>query len=374
MRRTTIKELLHLIKTPYVTSIYAKNSLKYINMKVHITRPIPQNGIDLLKKEGIEVVLNQENILPSKEQIIERSKECEGLLPILTDTIDAELMDALPKLKIIANYAVGFNNIDIKAATERGIIVTNTPGVLNDTTADFAFTLMMAAGRHIIAADKFSREGKFDKWEPIGFLGQDIYKATLGIVGAGRIGTAMAKRAIGGFEMNVIYFDPKENETLNKLGAKKVEMDELLAESDFVSIHVPLFESTKHLINAEALKKMKKSAFIINTARGPVINEQDLVDALKTGEIRGAGLDVYENEPTIHPDLLQMDNVVLAPHIASASIGTRGAMARIAAENLIAFSKGENPITPVNPQVMENTQQRTINQKKTVGPRQAIHN
>jgi glyoxylate reductase len=329
-------------------------------MKVHITRPIPENGIQLLQEANIEVLLNSENILPTKQQIIERAKDCEGLLPILTDTIDAELMDALPNLKIIANYAVGFNNIDINAATERGIIVTNTPGVLNDTTADFAFTLMMAAGRLIIAADKFTRAGKFDKWEPVGFLGQDIHKATLGIVGAGRIGTAMAKRAIGGFEMEVLYFDPNNNEALDQMGAKQVQMEELLEQSDFVSVHVPLFEATKHLINANAFKKMKNSAFLINTARGPVVDEQALVEALQSGEIRGAGLDVYEDEPSVHPDLLKMDNVILAPHIASASIGTRGAMARIAAENLTAFSKGERPITPVNPEVLDLPQHRNL--------------
>ncbi|MDP3975958.1 MAG: D-glycerate dehydrogenase [bacterium] len=321
-------------------------------MRVYVCRPIPEVGIQILRDAGLEVEVNSENRVLSKEELKQAVKNSEAILSILTDPIDAEVMDAAPNLKIIANFAVGFNNIDVKAATERGILVTNTPGVLDDTTADFAFTLLMAAGRLLVDSDQFTRAGKFDKWEPMGFLGQDIHGATLGIVGAGRIGAAVAKRGMGGFQMKVLYFDPSENEELNKLGAKKVDMDTLLAQSDFVSLHVPLNPSTTHLISAKELKMMKKSAFLINTARGPVVDEQALVDALKAGEIRGAGLDVYEEEPKLKSGLFGLKNVILAPHIASASIQTRGKMATMAAENIVAFATGKKPLTPVNPEVL----------------------
>jgi len=323
-------------------------------MKVYVSRPIPQNAYKILKDAGLEVFANEENRILSKQELIENIKDVDALLPLLTDAIDDEVLASNPKLKIVANYAVGFNNINIEAATKRGILVTNTPDVLTDTTADMAFALLMTTARSIVPSDKFTRDGMFDKWEPLGFLGQDIHHATLGIIGAGRIGQVVAKRGHHGFDMKILYVDMSHNEYMDsELGATKVELDYLLQNSDFVSLHVPLFPNTHHLIGKDQFKMMKKTAVLINTARGPVVDEEALVEALKTGEIWAAGLDVYEKEPTVHHELLKMDNVVLAPHIASASIQTREEMGRIAAENIVLFLNGKKPLTPVNPAVLQ---------------------
>jgi glyoxylate reductase len=264
-------------------------------------------------------------------------------------------MDSAPRLRIISQYAVGYDNIDVKAATERGIYVTNTPGVLTETVADFTMALMMAIARRVVEADKYIRQGKWKVgWHPLYFLGTDLYGATLGIVGLGRIGSAVARRAKG-FDMKILYYDVVRRENLEKeLGAKFVDLDTLLKESDFVTLHVPLTPKTKDLIGERELKLMKPTAYLINTSRGKVVDEKALIKALKEGWIAGAALDVFYQEPT-PPDnpLLELDNVVVAPHIASASLETRSRMAEIVAENLIAFKEGKKPPTLVNPDVMK---------------------
>ncbi|MBM4086523.1 MAG: D-glycerate dehydrogenase, partial [Planctomycetes bacterium] len=276
-----------------------------------------------------------------------------GVLCLLTDTIDAEVLDAAKGAKIFANYAVGFNNIDVKAATERGILITNTPGVLTDATADMAWALLFSAARRIVEGDKYTRAGKFKGWSPMLFLGGDITGKTLGIVGAGRIGAAMARRSVG-FKMKVLYCDPTRNEELEReLGAKQVDMPTLLKESDFVSVHVLLTPATRHLIGEKELGMMKPTGYLINTSRGPVVDEAALVKALEEKKIAGAGLDVYEDEPKLKPGLAKLPNAVIPPHIASATIWTRGKMAEMAATNLVAALKGERPPNLVNPEVLK---------------------
>ncbi|HEX29262.1 TPA: D-glycerate dehydrogenase [Candidatus Poribacteria bacterium] len=320
--------------------------------KVYVTRRLPQPAIDMLE-ERFDVEIYPEDRAIPREVLMEKVKGIDALLPLLTDKVDAEVMDAAGEnLKIIANYAVGYDNIDVDAATKRKIAVTNTPGVLTETTADMAWALMFAVARRVVEADKFTRAGKFKGWGPMMFLGGDVYGKTLGVVGVGRIGSAVAKRAKG-FNMRVLYTDVVRNEEIEKeVGAKKVELDELLRESDFVTLHVPLMPSTRHLIGERELKLMKKTAYLINTSRGPVVDERALVEALRKGEIAGAGLDVYENEPELSPGLAELDNVVLTPHIASASVETRTRMATLAAENIIAFFEGKRPPTIVNPEVL----------------------
>ncbi|HID55069.1 TPA: D-glycerate dehydrogenase [Candidatus Poribacteria bacterium] len=321
--------------------------------KVYVTRKLPQPAIDMLE-ERFEVEIYPEDRAIPREVLMEKVRGIDALLPLLTDKVDAEVMDSAGgSLKIIANYAVGYDNIDVEAATKRKIAVTNTPGVLTETTADMAWALMFAVARRVVEADKFTRAGKFKGWGPMMFLGGDVYGKTLGVVGVGRIGSAVAKRAKG-FNMKVLYTDVRRNEEIEReVGAKKVELDELLRESDFVTLHVPLMPSTRHLIGERELKLMKKTAYLINTSRGPVVDEKALVEALKEGDIAGAGLDVYEDEPDLAPGLADLDNVVLTPHIASASVETRTRMATLAAENIIAFFEGKRPPTIVNPEVLE---------------------
>lgn len=310
--------------------------------KVFVTRKILEEGLNMLRERYDVEVSDYDGIIP-REMLLEKVKGADALLSLLTDNIDAEVMDAAgPNLKIIANYAVGYNNIDVEEATKRGIMVTNTPGVLTETTADFAWTLLMAIARRIVEADKFVREGKFRGWEPMLLLGTDVFGATLGIVGFGRIGQAMARRALG-FNMRVLYYDNSRiDEQIEKeLKATFVDLPTLLRESDFVTLHVPLTKQTHHLIGEKELKMMKKDAYLINTARGPVVDEKALVKALKEGWIKGAALDVFENEPEIEPELLKLDNVVLAPHIASASYATRSKMSVMVAENIIKALNGE---------------------------------
>ncbi|MBM4081170.1 MAG: D-glycerate dehydrogenase, partial [Planctomycetes bacterium] len=285
--------------------------------------------------------------------LLKNVKGRDGVLCLLTDTIDAEVLDAAKGAKIFANYAVGFNNIDVKAATERGILITNTPGVLTDATADMAWALLFSAARRIVEGDKYTRAGKFKGWSPMLFLGGDITGKTLGIVGAGRIGAAMARRSVG-FKMKVLYCDPTRNEELEReLGAKQVDMPTLLKESDFVSVHVLLTPATRHLIGEKELGMMKPTAYLINTSRGPVVDEAALVKALEEKKIAGAGLDVYEDEPKLKPGLAKLPNAVIPPHIASATIWTRGKMAEMAATNLVAALKGERPPNLVNPEVLK---------------------
>lgn len=320
--------------------------------KVLVTRRIPQPGLDLLERE-CKVAVNSYDRALTKEEILEEVKGIDGLLCLATDTIDDEVMDQNKNLKVISNYAVGYNNIDVEAATKRGIKVTNTPGVLTDTTADLTWALLMSVGRRIVESDRFTRRGRFNGCAPMLFLGADIHHSTLGIIGLGRIGQAVAKRAKG-FEMRILYTDvTRASEKVEKeLGIRFTSLSDLLKQSDFVTIHVPLLAETYHLISKDKLKLMKKTSFLINAARGPLVDEKALVRALKEGWIAGAALDVYDNEPDLAPGLRELDNVIILPHIGSASIDTRTKMAIMAATNLIAGLKGEIPSNLVNKEVL----------------------
>ncbi|MCF6097121.1 D-glycerate dehydrogenase [Thermovorax subterraneus] len=322
--------------------------------KVFVTRIIPEEGLNILR-EMADIKVWQEELPPPREVLLKEVEEVDGLLSLLTDKIDAELMDRAKKLKIVSNYAVGYDNIDLEEATKRGIMVTNTPGVLTETTADLTFALLMATARRIVEGDKFVRAGKWKTWGPMLLLGQDIYGATLGLIGLGRIGYAVAKRAKG-FDMKVMYYDQVRNEKAEQeLGLEFVTLEKLLKESDFVSIHVPLTPQTRHLINEKTLSLMKKNAILINTARGPIVDEKALYEALVNNRIAGAGLDVMDPEPpSMDNPLLRLDNVVLLPHIGSASVATRTKMAIMAAENLVAGLKGEIPPNLVNKDVLKN--------------------
>lgn len=324
---------------------------------IFVTREIPERGLKLLYDafgQDSVTVSPQDAVIP-RDKLLAGVKGVDALLPILTETIDAEVMDAAgPQLKIIANYAVGYNNVDVKAATERGIPVTNTPGVLTETTADTAFGLILAAARRFGEGERIARAGQWAGWGPMQLLGVDVHHATLGIFGMGRIGQAVAQRAKG-FNMKVLYTDSSRlDESLEKeLNATSVDMDTLLRESDIISIHVPLLPETRHAFGAEEFKKMKKTAVLVNTARGPVIDEAALAKALHDGEIFAAGIDVFEEEPKIHPELLKCENAVLIPHLGSASWETRSRMAEIAATNIVNVLTGKKPITCVNPEVLD---------------------
>jgi len=322
--------------------------------KIYVTRELPEKGLNIIRKY-FDVEVWPDYAPPPKKVIIEKEKNVDALASLLSDKIDAEVFDAAPKLKIISQLAVGFDNIDIAEATKRGIYVTNTPEVLTDTTADFAWALLMALARRIVEADKYVRTGQWKVgWHPAMLTGRDVFGATIGIVGAGRIGYAMAKRATG-FGMKILFYDVIPRPEMQKdFGATKAELNTLLKEADFVTIHVPLMKETHHLINEERLKLMKKTAYLINNSRGPVVDEKALYQALKTGQIAGAGLDVFEQEPTpMDNPLLKLDNVVVAPHISSASIETRSKMSEMVAENLVAFFEGKKPPNLVNLDVMQ---------------------
>ena len=321
--------------------------------KVYVTRELPERGLKIIK-ERFDAEVWPEYAPPPKKVIIEKARKVDALATLLSDKIDTEVFDAAPKLKIVAQMAVGFDNIDIPEATKRGIYVTNTPEVLTDTTADFAWALLLAVARRVVEADKYVRSGQWKVgWHPMMMQGRDVHGATLGVVGAGRIGFAVAKRATG-FDMKILFYDVVPRPEMEQLGAKKVDMDTLLRESDFITIHVPLMKETYHLINEEKLKLMKKTAYLINNSRGPVVDEKALYKALKEGRIAGAALDVFEQEPTpMDNPLLKLDNVVVAPHISSASYETRSRMAEMIAENLVAFFEGKKPPNLVNPEVMK---------------------
>ena len=321
-------------------------------MKIFVTRKIPEPGLDLLRKDH-EIEIFPHDRVPTKKDILDGLKGKDGLLCLLSDPIDADVINAEPKLKMIANYAVGFDNIDVQAATTRKIPVSNTPGVLTDATSEMAWALLFAVARRVVEADEFTRKGKFIGWGPLLMIGQDVAGKTLGIIGAGRIGSAFALKSKG-FNMKVLYVDSIKNDKLEKeLGAKKVEINELLEKSDFISLHVPLIPSTHHLIDEKELKMMKKTAILINTSRGPIVNEKILAKALKEKWIFGAGLDVYENEPEITEELKKLENVVIQPHSASATIDSRTNMALLAANNMIAGLNGELPPNCVNPEVFK---------------------
>ncbi|HHW02634.1 MAG TPA: D-glycerate dehydrogenase [Thermoanaerobacterales bacterium] len=321
--------------------------------KVYVTKLIPEEGLNIINEVADTKVWKGE-APPPREVLLEEVQGVDGLVSLLTDKIDAELMEKAKNLKIVSNYAVGFDNIDIKEATRRGIMITNTPGVLTETTADLAFALIMATARRLVEADKYVRAGRWKTWGPMLMLGQDLYGATLGLIGLGRIGYAVAKRAKG-FDMNVIYYSNHRKEEAEKeLGIKCVDLEQLLRESDFVSLHVPLTPETKHLINKNTLSLMKKTAILINTSRGPVVDEHALYEALVNKKIYAAGLDVMDPEPPSSDNpLLKLDNVIVLPHIGSASIKTRTKMAIMAAENLVVGLKGEIPRNLVNVEVLK---------------------
>ncbi len=317
-------------------------------MKVFVTSIIPELGIKILRDNNIQVVQNKSYLPIEKEKLIRKAKDCDGLLCLLSNKIDRDIIDGLPRLKVISNYAVGFNNIDVDYATEKKIWVTNTPDVLTDATADLAFALLLACSRRIVEADKFTRDGKFKIWQSDLMLGKDLKNKTIGIIGAGRIGQAVGRRAVG-FGMKILYYDKKRIIEFEKeTGAKFSNLNQLLKKSDFISIHTPLTKETYHMIDKEEFKIMKDGAILINTARGEIVNEKELVNALKSGKLFSAGLDVYEFEPKITRDLLKMKNVVLLPHIGSATVETRNKMAELAAKNIINVLKGKRPLTPVN--------------------------
>ena len=290
---------------------------------------------------------------PPREEVLQQVKEKEGLICLLTEKVDEDLLREAPNLRIAANVAVGFDNIDVAACTKRGVAATNTPGVLDETTADFAWTLLMALARRLSEAEALARSGNWKNWDLDQLVGTDVWGKTLGIVGFGRIGRAVARRARG-FQMKVIYTDAVRlaEELEKELKVEFREMNALLAESDFISVHVPLLPETRGLFDSPKFYRMKPTAFLINTSRGPVVDEAALVAALESGKIAGAGLDVYENEPFIHPGLKRA-NVVLAPHIASASLETRTKMACIAAENVVALFTGQRPPNVLNPEVLK---------------------
>ncbi len=327
-----------------------------VKPKVFVTREIPDKGLNMIL-ERFDAKVWREYTPPPKEVIIEEVKSVDALVTLLTDKIDKEVLDAAKNLKIIAQYAVGYDNIDVEECTRRGIYVTNTPEVLTESTADFTWTLILAVARRVVEADKFVRSGEWEKsktgWHPKMLLGTDVHGKTLGIIGLGRIGTAVARRAKG-FNMKVIYYSRKRKEELEKeLGLEFVDFETLLKEADFVSIHVPLTKETFHLIGERELKLMKNTAFLINTSRGKVVDEKALYKALKKKWIAGAALDVFEEEPTPADNpLLKLENVVVAPHIASASHETRSKMAEMVAKNLIAFFEGKIPPNLVNTDVL----------------------
>jgi len=323
--------------------------------KIFVTRKIPDAGLEMLHEAfGAEHVDVGPEGLIDRRELLERVKGIDGLYCILTEQVDDELLDAAgDQLKVVANMAVGYNNVDVDACSKRGIPVTNTPGVLTDTTADLAFALLLAAARRLPESERYLRTGDWEGWGPLQFMGADVHGKTLGIFGMGRIGQATARRAKG-FGMRVVYTSRRriEERVEQELEASMVDKDRLLAESDYLSIHCPYKDDTHHEFGADEFKKMKKTATIINTARGPIINESALVEALKNGTIMRAGLDVFEGEPKVHPELMRMDNVVILPHIGSATIETRSKMATMAAENLIAVLKGNTPPNCVNPDAL----------------------
>jgi len=320
---------------------------------IYITSEIPEKGLEILKKE-FKIKSNNSGKSLSKNELISEAKKADAILPLLSDEIDSKVMDELENLKVIANYAVGYNNIDVKAATKRNIIVTNTPDVLTETTADLTWGLLLAVARRIVETDKILRNGKFEGWAPKLLLGNEVNHKTLGIIGLGRIGKAVAKRAQG-FNMKVLYnkrnrLDEKKEESLN---VEYREFEKILKEADYISINTPLNESTYHLFSTKEFSLMKDDSILINTGRGPIINEKELVKALKNKEIGGAGLDVYENEPEVEEGLLKFENVVLTPHIGSATYRARNKMAELAAKGAIAGYKRENVSNIVNEELLK---------------------
>jgi glyoxylate reductase len=319
--------------------------------KILVTGRLPKEVLSVLA-ERFQVESQNEDRPMERQRLLAAIGDMDGLLCMITDSIDEELLSHAPRLKMIANMGVGYNNIDVRAATTRGIPVSNTPGVLTEATADLAFTLLLAIARRVVEGDRRVRAGKFTFWAPFLFLGQEVSGKTLGIIGMGRIGKAVARRARG-FDMPVIYHNRSrlEPDEEDRMGARYEPLEALLRKSDFVSLHVPLSAETRHLISRRELALMKPSAYLINTARGPVVDEQALLSALQAGQIAGAALDVYEHEPALTPGLTLLDNVILLPHVGSATLETRTRMASMAAQNLIAGMGGQTPPNLINPEV-----------------------
>jgi len=322
--------------------------------KVFVSRRIPAAGLDRIVAQcDAEVWLEQ---LPPPEAVLrQKVADCDGLVSLLTDRIDGSLLDAAPRLKVVSNYAVGFNNVDVPAATQRGVCVGNTPGVLTDATADMAFCLLISAARRLVDGHLYGQAGQWKTWEPLGHLGQDLAGRTLGVIGMGRIGYALARRCRLGWDMQILYYDVHRNDKAEQdLGARQVDLDTLLAQADFVSVHTDLNPSTRGLFNLQRFRQMKPTAVFINTARGPIVVEKDLMEALNKGIIFAAGLDVTDPEPpAVGSPLFQTPNLIVAPHIASATVGTRDAMARICADNLLAGLAGQPLPAWVNPEVVD---------------------
>jgi len=320
--------------------------------KIYITRKIPESGINLLKEKGYEVIVNPEDKVLSREELLNalNGQNYNAVLCLLTDKINDAVFEAAGvACKIFANYAVGYDNIDLAAAKSRGIIITNTPDVLTETVAEHTISLILSISHRIAEADKFTREGKYHGWEPMMLLGDDFSHKTLGIIGLGRIGTRVAYHAYSGFDAKIIYYDVKRNESFEEefKAEYKETAEEVLKEADYVSLHLPLLETTRHLINKKRLSLMKPTAYLINTSRGPIIHEAALVNALQNKTIKGAALDVFENEPNLTAGLSELNNVILTPHIASATIATREKMSSMAAENIIAALTGKAPLNKV---------------------------
>ncbi|HLC47568.1 MAG TPA: D-glycerate dehydrogenase [Candidatus Norongarragalinales archaeon] len=321
--------------------------------KVFVTRPLPGNALIELRKH-CDVDLRETESIISRDELIAGVKGKDALLCILTDPVDSEVMDANKNLRIISNYGVGFDKIDIEAATKRGILVTNTPGALTETTADLALGMMIAASRRIVEGDKFTRECRFEGWGPSMMLGVDLYGKTLGIVGLGRIGKAVAQRAAKGFGMKIIYNDPKVQADFDKeYGAKWADLDELVRQSDFISIHVPLTPKTRRMFGEKQFHMMKKTAVLVNTSRGAVVDQVALSKALKSHRIFAAALDVYEDEPRCPVELIPLQNVIMLPHIGSASLETRTKMADLAVHAIIDYFAGKGPANVVNKDVLK---------------------
>ena len=320
---------------------------------IYVTRMIPQETIDHLRQFH-HVEVNPHDRALTRSELLEAVRGRDAVITLLTDTIDGEALDAAgPQCKIFANYAVGFNNFDLKAATARGVIMTNTPGVLDDATATHAWALLLATARRLSESERYVRADKWEGWAPMAFIGLDVDNKTLGVAGLGRIGLKFARKAAA-FNMKVIYTDATRNEQAEReLGATFVDKETLLRESDFLSLHLPLMPETHHYIGAAELAKMKRSAVLINAARGPLVDEKALVSALRDKVIFGAGLDVFEQEPKLEPGLAALDNALVVPHIASATIETRLAMGRIATENVLSVLKGGKPQTCINPEVLK---------------------
>lgn len=323
--------------------------------KIYVTRRLPQPGVELLE-EVCDVEVNPDEAPPTRELLIRKVQDVDGILCLLTDRIDADLMDLAPNLKVVSSMSVGYDHIDVEAATKKGVYVTFTPGVLTEATADFTWALLMAVSRRVIEADRYLRAGKWKiQWSPTHFLGSDLTGKTLGIIGLGRIGEAIAQRARG-FNMNVLYFSRAraEQEKERRLNIEFVPLERLFRESDFVTVHVPITDETKHLINEERLRQMKPTAYLVNTSRGPVMDQAVLTRALRERWIAGAGLDVFEKEPIDPNDpLINLENVVLTPHIASATTEARSKMAEVAAKNLISVLEGTPPQFLVNQEVLK---------------------